>query len=141
MSIFGSAEQAEKGASDLKLLDFASPVNLVRKDFSDRPGDHSLPTGTVTLLMADIEGSTRIWETRPDEMAAALATMDRTLAELVHANNGVCPIAQGEGDSFVVAFTRPSDAVVCALARPTTGCPVTHPAADWRSHRRNTVAR
>jgi class 3 adenylate cyclase len=116
MSIFGSAEQAEKGASDLKLLDFASPVNLVRKDFSDRPGDHSLPTGTVTLLMADIEGSTRIWETRPDEMAAALAIMDRTLSKLVHANNGVCPIAQGEGDSFVVAFTRPSDAVVCALA-------------------------
>jgi class 3 adenylate cyclase len=69
----------------------------------------------VTLLMADIEGSTRIWETRPDEMAAALATMDRTLAELVHANNGVCPIAQGEGDSFVVAFTRPRDAVACAL--------------------------
>jgi len=116
MSIIGSAEQAEKGASDLKLLDFAWSVNLVRKDFSDRPGDHALPTGTVTLLMADIEGSTRIWETRPDEMAAALATMDRTLAELVHANNGVCPIAQGEGDSFVVAFTRPNDAVACALA-------------------------
>jgi class 3 adenylate cyclase len=66
--------------------------------------------------MADIEGSTRIWETQPDEMAAALATMDRTLAELVHTNNGVCPIEQGEGDSFVVAFTRASDAVACALA-------------------------
>jgi class 3 adenylate cyclase len=116
MSIFESAEQAEKGASDLQMLDFASPVNLVCKDFNDRPGDHSLPTGTVTLLMADIEGSTRIWETRPDEMAAALATMDRTLAELVHANNGVCPIAQGEGDSFVVAFTRPSDAVALQQA-------------------------
>ena len=66
--------------------------------------------------MADIEGSTRIWETQPDEMAAALATMDRTLAPLVHANNGVCPIAQGEGDSFVVAFIRASDAVACAMA-------------------------
>ena len=116
MSIFGSAEQAEKSGSNLKLLNFVSPVNLVCKEFGDRRGDHALPTGTVTLLMADIEGSTRIWETRPDEMAAALATMDRTLAELVQANNGVCPIAQGEGDSFVVAFTRPSDAVACALA-------------------------
>jgi class 3 adenylate cyclase len=116
MSIFGSAEQAVEGASDLKLLNGASRVNLVRKDFNDRSRDRSLPTGTVTLLMADIEGSTRIWETRPDEMAAALATMDRTLAELVHANNGVCPISQGEGDSFVVAFSRPSDAVACALA-------------------------
>ena len=35
---------------------------------------------------------------------------------LVHTNNGVCPIEQGEGDSFVVAFSRASDAVACALA-------------------------
>jgi class 3 adenylate cyclase len=70
----------------------------------------------VTLLMADVEGSTRMWETQPELMAAALATMDRTLADLVHANNGVCPVEQGEGDSFVVAFARASDAVECALA-------------------------
>ena len=70
----------------------------------------------MTLLLADIEGSTRLWESQPDVMAAALAAMDRTLAGLVHANNGVCPIEQGEGDSFVVAFSRASDAVACALA-------------------------
>ena len=107
------------------------------KDFHDRTGASSLPTGTVTLLLADIEGSTRMWETQADEMAAALAAMDRTLAELVHANNGVCPIEQGEGDSFVVAFSRASDAVACALAAA-TGCPVAHPPADRRSHRRST---
>jgi uncharacterized repeat protein (TIGR04076 family) len=85
---------------------------------SPRPSVHTphLPTGNVTLLLADIEGSTRIWETRPREMAAALAVMDRVLAEAVDANNGVCPIEQGEGDSFVVAFSRASDAVACALA-------------------------
>ncbi len=33
-----------------------------------------LPTGTVTLLLADVEGSTRLWETRPEEMTAALAS-------------------------------------------------------------------
>jgi class 3 adenylate cyclase len=75
-----------------------------------------LPTGTVTLLLADIEGSTRLWETQPEGMAAALATMDRVLAELVYLTNGVRPVAQGEGDSFVVAFTRADDAVACALA-------------------------
>ena len=75
-----------------------------------------LPTGTVTLLLADIEGSTRLWETQPDRMAAALATMDRVLAELVYLTNGVRPVAQGEGDSFVVAFTGADDAVACALA-------------------------
>jgi class 3 adenylate cyclase len=76
----------------------------------------ALPTGTVTLLLADIEGSTRMWESQPDVMASALATMDRVLAQLVHMNNGVCPIEQGEGDSFVVAFSDAVDAVACALA-------------------------
>jgi uncharacterized repeat protein (TIGR04076 family) len=86
---------------------------LVPRDFDDHG---ALPTGTVTLLLADIEGSTRIWESQPREMAAAIAAMDRVLAEVVHVNNGVCPIEQGEGDSFVVAFTSASDAVKCALA-------------------------
>ena len=94
----------------------SSRLTLAPNDFTDHTVDHLLPTGTVTLLLADVEGSTRMWENRPEEMAAALATLDRVLAELVHANHGVCPIEQGEGDSFVVAFTRASDAVACALA-------------------------
>ena len=36
-----------------------------------------LPTGTVTLLLADVEGSTRLWETQPEEMTAAIARLDR----------------------------------------------------------------
>jgi class 3 adenylate cyclase len=35
-----------------------------------------LPTGTVTLLLADVEGSTRLWETQPDAMKAAVARLD-----------------------------------------------------------------
>jgi class 3 adenylate cyclase len=54
-------------------------------------------------------------------MAAALITMDRTLADLVPANHGVRPLEQGEGDSFVVAFTNPGDAVSCALDIQQTG--------------------
>lgn len=76
----------------------------------------TLPAGTVTLLMADVEGSTRMWESQPAQMASALASMDHQLAELVHTTHGVCPIEQGEGDSFVVAFTDATDAVACALA-------------------------
>jgi class 3 adenylate cyclase len=76
----------------------------------------SLPTGMVTLLLADIEGSTRLWETVPEVMAAALRHMDRVLNELVPAHHGVFPLEQGEGDSFVVAFARVGDAVACALA-------------------------
>lgn len=75
-----------------------------------------LPTGTVTLLLADVEGSTRLWETQPDQMTAAIAVLDGTLAELLTLYNGVRPVEQGEGDSFVLAFARASDAVACALA-------------------------
>jgi predicted ATPase/class 3 adenylate cyclase/DNA-binding CsgD family transcriptional regulator len=74
-----------------------------------------LPTGTVTLLLADVEGSTRLWETEPGEMASAIARLDRTLCELIAAHDGVRPVEQGEGDSFVLAFARASDAVGCAL--------------------------
>ena len=75
-----------------------------------------LPTGTVTLLLADVEGSTRLWETQPEEMTAAIARLDDTLSGLVAAHDGVRPVEQGEGDSFVLAFARASDAVACALA-------------------------
>jgi predicted ATPase/class 3 adenylate cyclase/DNA-binding CsgD family transcriptional regulator len=74
-----------------------------------------LPTGTVTLLLADVEGSTRLWETQTEEMAAALALLDRTLSDVIAHHDGVRPVEQGEGDSFVVAFARASDAVACAL--------------------------
>ncbi|WP_155769657.1 helix-turn-helix transcriptional regulator [Mycobacterium asiaticum] len=74
-----------------------------------------LPTGTVTLLLADVEGSTRLWETQPEQMTAALALLNRTVDETVAAYGGVRPVEQGEGDSFVVAFARASDAVGCAL--------------------------
>lgn len=74
-----------------------------------------LPTGTVTLLLADVEGSTRLWETQPDAMTAALARLDRILSDAVAAHGGVRPVEQGEGDSFVIAFARAADAVACAL--------------------------
>lgn len=78
-------------------------------------GVSELPTGTVTLLLADIEGSTQLWETEPQEMAKAVARLDRALAQIVAAHGGVRPVEQGEGDSLVIAFNRGSDAVACAL--------------------------
>jgi predicted ATPase/class 3 adenylate cyclase len=85
-------------------------------NWSDQGVSEQLPTGTVTLLLADVEGSTRLWQTRPAEMTAAVENLDRTLADVVTAHGGVRPVEQGEGDSFVVAFTRASCAVACALA-------------------------
>jgi predicted ATPase/class 3 adenylate cyclase len=84
-------------------------------DWSDLGVSGLLPTGTVTLLLADVEGSTRLWETQPDEMTAAFARLDHALSDLLASYGGVRPVEQGEGDSFVVAFARASDAVACAL--------------------------
>src|SRR5882757_1911493 len=86
-----------------------SPVN-----WSDL-GVSELPTGTVTLLLADVEGSTRLWETQPEGMTAAVARLDRTLGDVLATHGGVRPVEQGEGDSFVAAFARASEATACAL--------------------------
>lgn len=78
-------------------------------------GVSALPTGTVTLLLADVEDSTRLWETQPEEMTDAVARLDRALADLLDIHAGVRPVEQGEGDSFVLAFTRATEATACAL--------------------------
>ena len=85
-------------------------------DWSELGMNEPLPTGTVTLLLADVQGSTQLWDSKPQEMTAAIAKLDQTLAELVGAHHGIRPVEQGEGDSFVIAFSRASDAVTCALA-------------------------
>ena len=71
-------------------------------------GVSELPTGTVTLLLADVEGSTRLWETQPEQMTAALARLNTAVTGLVASHGGVRPVEQGEGDSFVVASTVPA---------------------------------
>ena len=76
----------------------------------------SLPTGTVTLLLADIEGSTQLWERRAEDMPTMLKAFDDTVSTVVAQHHGARPVEQGEGDSFVAAFARASDAIACAVA-------------------------
>src|SRR6202012_3526701 len=78
-------------------------------------GVGELPTGTVTLLLADVEGSTRLWESQPQEMTAALVRLNSVVSDVIAAHDGVRPVEQGEGDSFVAAFARASDALAAAL--------------------------
>jgi predicted ATPase/class 3 adenylate cyclase/DNA-binding NarL/FixJ family response regulator len=84
-------------------------------DWSELSVSGLLPTGTVTLLLADVEGSTRLWETQPEDMTAAVARLNQAVSEIIAAHDGVRPVEQGEGDSFVAAFARGSDAVAAAL--------------------------
>ena len=72
------------------------------------------PSGTVTFLFTDIEGSTGLWEERPDEMQVALARHDEVLRSAIEASGGYV-FATG-GDGFAAAFHRPDDAVEAAVA-------------------------
>ena len=90
-------------------------MDLPLVDWSDLGVSGLLPTGTVTLLLADVENSTGLWESQPEAMTAAFERLDQALSDLLAAYGGVRPVEQGEGDSFVVAFARASDAVACAL--------------------------
>ena len=79
-----------------------------------RPG-FSLPVGTVTFLLTDVEGSTQRWETAPERTGAAIARHYELLDAAIVVHNGVRPVEQGEGDSVVGAFARASDAIAAAL--------------------------
>src|ERR1700760_2734687 len=97
------------------ISEFDPHADMPLVDWSEVAVSGQLPTGTVTLLLADVEGSTRLWETQPEQMSAAMARMNRTVSETIATHRGVRPVEQGEGDSFVAAFARASDAVACAL--------------------------
>jgi predicted ATPase/class 3 adenylate cyclase len=75
------------------------------------------PTGTVTFLFTDIEGSTRLWEDRPDDMRAALAEHDALLRDVFAAHGGY--VFSTGGDGFAVAFGNARDAVEAAVQAQT----------------------
>ena len=76
--------------------------------------DADLPSGTVTFMLTDVEGSTRLWEAHTREMERALARHDRIVADVVAAHGGTLVKHKGEGDSAFGPFTRASDAAAAA---------------------------
>ena len=72
-----------------------------------------LPTGTVTFMLTDLEGSTRLWEERPGPMEAALVAHDAILREAVESAGGA--VVDHGGDGMCVAFASASDAVAAGL--------------------------
>ena len=106
----------------------------------------TLPTGTVTFLFTDIEGSTRLLEARPEAYRAALARHDALVRRAVADHGGV--IFQRGGDGFCAAFASPADArsgraQIAACAAPTSpGRPGSRCAVRMASaHRRGRAAR
>src|SRR5215212_5489966 len=80
------------------------------------PGEVELPAGTLTFLLTDIEGSTRLWESEPEAMEVALQRHDRLLAEVIEGHGGAVIISRGEGDSFFAVFHSAVSAVDAAGA-------------------------
>jgi len=71
-----------------------------------------LPTGEVTFLFTDIEGSTRLWERAGGAMRRALIRHDELIGKAVERNAGV--VFKTVGDSFFCVFERPENAVRAA---------------------------
>jgi predicted ATPase/class 3 adenylate cyclase/DNA-binding winged helix-turn-helix (wHTH) protein len=82
---------------------------------AEDPPRVELPTGVVTFVLTDIEGSTGLWETDPNGMAAALELHDELIARAADSHRGQLLKSKGEGDSTVTVFRRASDAVAGAV--------------------------
>ncbi len=81
---------------------------------STPPAAARFPTGTVTFLFTDIEGSTTLWEQQPQAMSAALACHDAILREIITAHSGV--VFKTVGDAFHAVFATAPAAIDAALA-------------------------
>ena len=97
-----------------------------------------LPTGTVTFLFTDLEGSTRLWEEQPDTMRDALARHDEILRDAVEKRDGV--VVKTTGDGLHAAFATAYDAVAAAIQAQrsldagTVAASGSAPGADGRSY-------
>jgi len=76
-----------------------------------------LPSGTLSFLFTDIEGSTRLWETQPESMRAALAEHDEIMRRAVAAHSGL--VFKTIGDAFCAVFPTPSSAAAGAVQAQT----------------------
>jgi predicted ATPase/class 3 adenylate cyclase len=75
-----------------------------------------LPAGTVTFLMTDIEGSTRLWDKDSASMQQAMARHDSLVGEHTQRSGGKLVEAGREGDSVLAVFERARDGLACALS-------------------------
>ncbi|MDX1690941.1 MAG: adenylate/guanylate cyclase domain-containing protein [Acidimicrobiia bacterium] len=71
------------------------------------------PSGTVTFLFTDIEGSTRLWDAHPDDMSEAQAAHDRILRRSIADRDGY--VFSHAGDGLGASFASPMSALDTAL--------------------------
>jgi class 3 adenylate cyclase len=76
-------------------------------------GMTELPSGTVTFLLTDVEGSTARWEGHPEAMRVALARHDALVRAAIVDHGG--HVVKTMGDGFHAAFSHAHDAVAAAI--------------------------
>lgn len=124
-------ETDESGQDANKMLRYH--IYLLRRKLKEVTGDETLiesvqavgyrlasteetpqPSGVITFLFSDIEGSTQLWEQNTQSMKRALRRHDSLLRQTVAACNGY--VFKTMGDGFFIAFSHSVDAVTAALA-------------------------
>src|SRR5687767_13900845 len=73
-----------------------------------------VPTGTLTFLLTDIAGSSRMWENQPEKMRHALVRHSEPIAGAVERHGGNVICSRGEGDSLFAVFQHAPNAVRAA---------------------------
>src|SRR5260221_9046022 len=76
----------------------------------------SLPTGIITFLFTDVEGSTKLWKKQPALPQKVMPRHDAIIEEAVDQSGGVVVRPRGEGDSRFAVFAQASDAILAAVA-------------------------
>ena len=82
--------------------------------------ESELPTGLITYLFTDVQGSTPLWQQFPQEMRNVMSRHDSILTSAVDSNEGMVVRPRGEGDSIFAVFPRASDAVNAAFSAQQT---------------------
>ncbi|MFI5046435.1 MAG: serine/threonine-protein kinase PknK [Acidimicrobiia bacterium] len=88
-------------------LDFVERLSAAR--------EATVPSGVVTFVLTDVEGSTDLWEAHPEAMVRVMMRHYEIAADTAEAHGGRMPRSQGEGDSTLTAYARASDAIEAVL--------------------------
>ena len=102
------ADQRERFLEVARGLRSANQLPVARE-----PAGRSLPSGTVTFLYTDIEGSTRLAQEHPEEWETLRARHHAILHETIESNNGY--VFQVVGDGFCAAFHTANDGLHTAI--------------------------
>jgi predicted ATPase/class 3 adenylate cyclase len=105
--------QVARGLANADGLPPPIPRGVAPSSLPSSPLAPMPPSGTVTFLFTDIEGSTKLWEQHPHLMQQALARHDALLHASIAAHGGA--VVKSTGDGLLAVFARATDAIQAAI--------------------------